>query len=186
MKRVLVLALLALGISGTAHAEFNYNFIQATYGQIDFDDFNVDGDNIGLDASLAITPEFHVFGGADFSDLDFNVDAQAFEAGLGYNAPITPLMDIIARISLQNIDVDTPAGSSDDTGLGVGVGLRINVTDFLELNAGIEYVDWDDSGENTAVTGAALINLSNRFAIGIVAEFDDDVEQYGLAGRLYF
>lgn len=186
MKRVLVLALFALGFAGTANAEFNYNFIQATYGQVDFDDFNVDGDNLGFDASLALTPEFHLFAGADFADLDFNVDATSFEAGVGWNNALTPIVDLVARASFQSVDVETPAGDADDTGLGLGVGLRINATDLLELNVGVEYVDLGDSGDNTSLSGAALFNVSERFAVGFVGEFDDDVELYSIAGRLYF
>ena len=186
MKRVFVLALLALGFSTTANAEFNYNFIQATYGQVDFDDVNVDGDNIGFDASFALTDEFPIFGGLDFADLDFSVDAQSFEAGVGYNTALTPMIDVIAQLSFQSVDVDTNFGDADDTGYGLGVGLRINATDLVEINVGLEHVDLGDGGDNTALTGAALFNVTERVSIGFVGSFDDDVTQYSVAGRWYF
>ncbi|MDX1482485.1 MAG: outer membrane beta-barrel protein [Woeseiaceae bacterium] len=186
MKRVLVFAFALLGIAGTASAEFNYNFVQATYGQIDFDDINVDGDNFGIDLSLAINDEFHLFGGADFSDLDFNVDATSWEAGVGWNNTLTPIVDIVARASFQSIDIDTNFGNADDTGLGIGVGLRAAVTDLLELNGSIEYVDFDDSGDNTTLNAAALFNFTERFSVGLTGSFDDDVELISLAGRIYF
>jgi opacity protein-like surface antigen len=181
-----VLAVITLGYAATANAEFNYNFVQASYGQIDFDDIDVDGDNVGIGLSLAITDEFHLFGGADFSDLDFNIDATAWRAGLGYNTPISEIVDVVAQLSFQSIEIDTGFGSADDTGFGLGVGLRIAATELVEINGGIEYVDLDDSGDNTAFTGAALFNLTERFTIGLVASFDDDVTLYSVAGRVYF
>lgn len=186
MKRLIIPALLALGYADTASAEFNYNFVQATYGQVDFDDFNADGDNFGIGLSLAITDEFHLFGGADFADLDFNVDATSYRAGLGYNTPISEMIDVVAQLSFQKIDVEVGQTSADDTGFGLGVGLRIAATDMIEINAGIEYVNLDDSDDNTALTGAALFNLTERFTVGLVASFDDDVTQVGVAGRVYF
>lgn len=188
MKRVLLLALLSLGIASTANAEFNYNFVQGTYGQIDFDDINVDGDNFGLGLSLAITDEFHLFGNAEFADLDFNIDADAWKAGVGYNTSISPIVDVVAQLSFQSIELDGPGpgGNLDDTGLGVAVFLRFALTDLVELNGGVEHVEFDDFGDNTALTGAALFNLTERFTLGLTASFDDDVEQYSLAGRVYF
>ena len=186
MKRVTALALATLCLAGTANAEFNYNFVQATYGQIDFDDINVDGDNIGFDVSLAITTEFHLFGGADFSDLDFNVDATSWQAGIGYNTAISPIVDIVARASFQSVDVDTGFGSADDTGFGLGVGLRAELTPLFELGAGIEFVDLDDSGDNTALSAEALFNITERVSVGVTGSFDDDVELFSVAGRIYF
>jgi hypothetical protein len=186
MTRELLIAILALGAATTANAEFNYNFVQGTYGQVDFDNPNVDGDNFGLGASLALTDQFHLFGNADFADLDANVDATAWEAGVGYNTSITPIVDVVAQLSFQSVEIDTPFGNADDTGYGLGVLLRVAATDFVELNGGIKYVDFDDSGDNTAFVGAVLFNATDRVSFGLNLSFDDDAEQYGILGRIYF
>jgi len=184
--RVALATALVLGAAGTAQAEFNYNFVQAGYGQVDFDDAGVDGDNLGISLSLALTDEFHVFGGADYADLEAGVDATSWRAGVGYNTAISSVIDVIGQLSFQSVDLDTPVGNADETGFGLGVALRIAATDLVEINAGIEYVDIDVIGENTVLTGAALFNLTERISIGVTGRFDDDVTLYSLAGRLYF
>jgi len=186
MKRAALLAILALGVAGTANAEFNYNFVQVSYGQVDFDDLDVDGDSLGLSGSFALTNEFHLFAGAEFADLDFGVDATAWAAGFGYNTAITPVVDVVAQLSFQSVDVDTPFGSADDTGFGLSVGLRYALTQMVELNAGINYVDLDDSGDTTGRATAALFNVTDKVTLGIAANFDDDADSIGVLGRLYF
>ena len=186
MIRYLLIPILAIGAVNAARAEFNYNFVQASYGEVDFDSPNVDGDNIGLGGSIAMTPAFHLFGNADFADLSNNYDASSWEAGVGYNAAISPIVDIVAQLSYQSVDVDTPFGNADDSGFGVGVLLRVALTDLLELNGGIKYVDLDDSGDSTAFVGAALFNITDRVSLGLNLALDDDAEQYGILGRFYF
>lgn len=184
MRRVLLATLLVLGFAGTANAEFDYTFVQLNYSQIDFD--NGDGDAFGISGSYALTNEFHVFGGAEFSDLDFGVDASVWAAGFGYNTELTPDLDIVAQALLQSVQVDTPFGDGDDSGLGFNLGLRYGLSDLVELNAGINYVNLDDSGDTTAFSAAALFNVTARFTLGINALFDDDADAIGVLGRLYF
>ena len=184
MGRALLFSLLMLGFAAAANAEFNYTFIQANYTQLDLD--GGDGDAIGLSGSYALTNEFHIFGGAEFSDLDFGIDASTWAAGFGYNTSLSPVLDVVAQASLQNVQVDTPFGDWDDTGIGLNVFLRYALTDLVELNGGVNYVNFDDSGSNTGFSGAALFNVTSRFTLGVNVVLDDDVDAFGVIGRLYF
>lgn len=186
MKRSLLFLFVALGLAGTANAEFNYNLVSASYGTVDFDDLDVDGDGFGLAASFAIAENFHVFGGVDTADLDFDVDLTSWSAGMGYNTPISEKVDVIAQLSYENLEVDTPFGDADDDGFGLGVGLRVAASEKVELNGSVTYVDLSDSGDNTALGAGFLFNFTESISAGVQASFDDDVNVYSVTGRIYF
>ncbi len=186
MPRFLILLALLSITAAPAHAEFSYDFVDVFYGQIDFDDADVDGDNIGARVSLSVTDQFHLFGGAAASDLDFGADATTIQAGIGYNTALSPVIDLVAQVSYQRVDLDTPLLNADDDGFGLGVTLRVALTDLVEFNGTIDYVDLDASGDNTSLGGAVLFNLTERFSLGLFGDFDDDASGYSLVGRIYF
>jgi hypothetical protein len=77
------LVLLALACATSAHAkDFDYDYFQLTYGNVEFDDVNVDGDNFGLSGSYALNEDFHVFAGYESAGLDFGIDATTLPRAL--------------------------------------------------------------------------------------------------------
>lgn len=186
MKRSILLLLLAFGFAGNANAEFSYDYVNGSWGQVDFDDLNVDGDGFGIDLSVGIAENFHVFGGVESAGLDFNVDVTRWGAGIGFNTPLSDVMDVIGTLSYEGIQVDTPLGNADDDGFGFGVGLRVAASNLVEIFGGISYVDFSDSGDDTAFDIGALFNATDNFSVGLNGTFDDDVTTIRLAGRFYF
>jgi len=182
------LVLLSLALSASASAkEFDYNYFSLSYGNIEFDDVNVDGDGFGLAGSYAINEDFHVFAGYQAAGLDFGIDVSTLGAGIGYHTSLTPVVDLVASVSYQYIDFDAPGpGDADDNGLGLGVGLRFAASEEIELNAGISYVDFSDSGDDTSFGVGGLYSFTDAFALGLAAEWSDDVTSYTLTGRFYF
>lgn len=186
LRSSLVLLLLTLSVSASAEG-FDYSYLQLDYTNIEFDDINVDGDGFGLSGSFAINPDWHVFGGYQAASLDLGIDATTLGAGIGYNTEMSPVVDMFARLSYQYIEFDIPAfGSVDDNGLGFGVGLRFAASEELELNAGIDYVDFSDSGDDTAFSVGALYDFSDAFSLGLGGSWGSDVSAYTLRGRFYF
>jgi long-subunit fatty acid transport protein len=182
------LAIIALVFSASAGAQgFDYSYVQLGYGTIDFDDINVDGDGFGLSGSYAINPDWHVFAGYEGASLDFGVDATTIGAGFGYNTELSPVVDMFARLSYQYVEVDAGAfGSVDDNGIGFGVGMRFAASDQLEFDAGIDYVDLSDGGDETAFSLGALYNFTDAFSAGLGGSWSDDVSSYTLVGRFHF
>lgn len=180
--------LLLLAFTASANAqEFDYNYFQLSYGNIEFDDVNVDGDGFGLAGSYAVNEDFHVFAGYQAAGLDFGIDATSFGAGLGWHTSLTPVVDLVASVSYQYVELDVPGGgSADDNGLGLGVGLRFAASEQLELDAGISYVDFSDSGDDTGFGVGGLYSFNEAFSLGLSAEWSDDATSYTLAGRFYF
>lgn len=182
------LILLILAFSASASAEgFEYNFFELGYGTTEFDDINVDGDGFGLGGSYAVNNDIHVFGGYQAVGLDFGIDATTLEAGIGYNTELSPVVDAYARLSYQYVELDAPGVSGvDDNGIGLGVGLRFAASESLELNAGINYVDLSDSGDDTSFSVGGLYDFSDLFALGLGGDWSDDASSYTLVGRFYF
>lgn len=186
MRGFLVIAGALLALAGTAKAEFNYSYASLSYGNVDFDDLNVDGDGLGAELSLAIAEEFHLIGRLEASDLDSSVDLTQWSAGVGYNTQLSPVLDVLAQVTYEKIEVDTPLGDVDSDGFGIGVGLRVAVTSLVEINGGVSYVDFDDGGDDTNIDAGALFNFTETISVGVNASFDDDVNVYRLTGRFYF
>ena len=186
LRSGLIIGLFA--VSATASAEgFDYNYFSLGYGNVDFDDINVDGNGFGLEGSYALADDWHVFAGYSDTSLDLNIDATSWNAGIGFNTPISDVVDVVARFSYEYVDFDGPGpGSADDNGFGMLIGLRFAATEELELNAGISYVDLSDSGDDTGFGAGALYNFTDRFAAGLSGNWDDDGSSYTWSARYYF
>ena len=185
LRASIVLFLLAL--SASASAEFDYNYFEFVYANIEFDDIDVDGDGFGIGGSYALNEDIFVFGSYQGADLDFSVDATTFGIGVGYHTAVSEVVDLVASVSYQFVELDIPgAGDEDDDGFGLGVGLRYAASPELELNAGISYVDFGDGGDDTALSAGALYNFTDAFTAGIGGSFSDDTSSVTLIARLYF
>lgn len=187
MFRSALAVLLLVTTASAGAAGFDYNYLQLNYTNIKFDSANVDGDGFGLSGSYAINPDWHVFASYQAAGLDFGVDATLMDAGIGYNTELTPVVDAYARLSYEYAKLDAPGvGSYDDSGLGLGIGLRFAASNDLELNAGIEYVDYGDNSDDTSLTAAALYKFSDAFSLGLGGSWGDDIKAYTMTGRFYF
>ncbi|MDH3430794.1 MAG: porin family protein, partial [Gammaproteobacteria bacterium] len=144
------LIILLLAFAATAGAEdFNYNYVSAGFGTVEFDGVDADGDGFTIGGSFEISDSLHVFAGYESADLDFGADANTWNAGLGYNTSVSDTIDLVAKLSYEYVEIDAPlAGGFDDNGLGLGVGLRFAASETVELNAGIDYVDYSDGGDD--------------------------------------
>lgn len=181
------LLIILLALTANASAEFDYNFFEFTYADIEFDDINVDGDALGIGGSYELNEDIYVFGAYQDADLDFSVDVTSFGIGVGYHTPLSGVVDLVANVSYQWVEVDVPGfGDEDEDGFGLGVGVRFAATSEVELNAGIGYVDLGDGGDDTTLSVGALYNFTDAFTAGIGGNFGDDVSSIALIGRLYF
>jgi hypothetical protein len=174
--------------SATAAAEgISYNFIQGSYGQVEFDDLDVDGDGFGVEGSVALTERFHLFGGYTTADMDFGIDLNQLEAGLGFNSPLSDTVDLVASVAYVSAEVDAAGfGSVDDSGFGLGIGLRGMLTPAFEANGEIQYVDFGDGGDDTGFGAGFLYSFTDQFAAGASGDWSDDFSSYQLNARFLF
>lgn len=186
-----ILLVILFAFSGAAFADdFNYNQVTVSYGQIDIDDTDLDGDVIRLNGSVAVSESFHVFAGYGVGEVDdafTSGDIDQWSLGLGYNSALSESVDFVAGLSYEYLDVaQTGFPGTDDSGFGLSVGLRMAASENFEVNAGISYIDYSDFGDNTAFSGGLLYGFTENFSLGVNARVDDDFTEYSIGGRFYF
>jgi hypothetical protein len=183
LRSVLFLALFAFSASASAQG-FDYNFLSVGYERVDLDagGVDIDGDGFGVEGSFEISESFFLFGGYTAAELESTVDVDFLSAGVGWHTPLSEQMDFVAGFSYENVDTDF----GDEDGYGVNVGLRYQATDAVELNGGINYIDYGNDGDDTAFGLRVLVGVTDNIDVGLSGEWGDDVSSYGISGRFYF
>jgi hypothetical protein len=177
-------AVLLLAAAGPASADFDYNYGELRYvdTEIDVGPADFEGDGFRIGGGLELTPAVHLFG--NFQTLDFNagVDASAFEIGGGYAMPLASGSDLVGRLSY----IDGEVEDADDSGFGFSAGVRHMFRPQFEGRAFVNYVDLDESGEETSFELAGDYFLNEEIALGASLELGDDTTTWTLGGRWYF
>ncbi len=182
-----LISLLALAAPAMADG-LSYNYLEAGYLEVDVDDsfIDVDGDGFSIGGSFEVGDSTYVFADYASADLDLGVDLDQLRVGVGLHGPIGDNVDLFGTLSYISVEASALGISVDDDGFGASVGVRALISDALELSASLNYDDLSDSGDDTTVGGAAWFNLSDNFALGVQADFGDDISTYGVGARVYF
>lgn len=187
-QTVVILCLPALAAAGTATAaELDYNFGELRYVETELNagDIDVDGDGFEIGGSLELARSVHIFG--NFQTYDFGgLDASAFEVGGGYAVPLNNGADLVGRLSYIDGEIDAGPGDFDDSGFGFSAGLRNMFHPQIEGRAFINYVDRDETGEETSIELAGDYFLNEEIALGASLELGDDVTTWSLGARWFF
>lgn len=174
MKRsVLVLGLAAAIPFAAAHAAqgISYNYVEGGYAATNSD---LDADGFGVNASVAVHPNFHVFGAYSNQDIDHTSrDFDQWRIGVGYNHEISPNADLVTRIAYEKFDAGRVLGQRiDEDGYSVEVGLRGALGPNFEGTANVGYEDYG-SGYDSDFYGR----------LGAVVKFNPN---WGLSGDVKF
>jgi hypothetical protein len=194
------LLVILFAFSSLAFADdFKYSSVSVGYSDLEMDsDFGVEkleGDLLGINGSVAIGESFFAFAGYGKGDVDivdpvFGVvasgDMDQANAGLGFHMPMSESVDFVASLSYEYLELSEQGVSIDDNGLGAGIGLRFAATDQIELNGGIDYVDYGDFGDRTSFDAKFLYNFTDSFTVSAGGKWGDDVTEYTVAGMFYF
>ncbi len=145
------------GMVGIANAsDFNYNYVEGTYQDIDAD--GIDGETYQIAGSYELTPSVNILAEYKDGQLDTafrgrDVEFDQSAIGVGFHTGVTNRTDFTANIKVVDLNSDM---AGDDTGYGVGVGVRHMVTNKVEVGTKIDYVDVNDVGDTT-------LNVNSRF-----------------------
>ena len=157
-------------------ANFDYNYIQGAYESIDLD--GPDADVFRLSASYELTPQLNFIAEYATGDIDNpagggDLDFEEVAIGLGYHTEISTSTDFTANIKVIDQDTDL---AGDDTGYGVGIGLRHKLIDNIEVNANIDFVDVNDN-EDTSLNVGARYYFNDALSAGLnFSTSSDDVD----------
>lgn len=183
------IAIPLLMLAGPAAAEgLSYDYIEGWYQDVELDasGTDIDGDGFGIGGSVEFADSWRLFASYGTNDFDFGVDQDAYSVGVGFFTPVGNNVDFVADVAYVSVEFDSILGSGDDDGFGLSAGFRGMVSDAVELAGGVNYVDLDDSGDDTSFEIEGWYYFSPQFAVGLGAEFGDDVTSYGINGRVYF
>lgn len=188
MKKTLIAGTLALVFATCAQAQdgppadgLDYDYLE---GGLLFGDYNgPDSLGLGLRGSYRLPrlPRLRLLAGVAVHDLD-DPDGEAYDILLGAGAiiPLQPrLTDAVVDFALLHsaYDLDPPGARSiddDDTGLRLAGYVRHRLTEALQLEGGLNYVDLfddDDLGLNLGL----YYEIAPRAALSL--RFDDEADR---------
>ena len=178
MKRsLLALTLLAaLPFAASAAEGVSYNHVQGGYTATNGDG-NADADGFGIDGSVAVHPNFHLFGGYSNQEIDdTNIDFDQWKFGVGYNYEIAPKADLVTRIAYEKFD----AGSGFDLdGYSAEVGVRGALTSNFEGYAMAGYEDFEELDGDFYGRVGALVKFNENWGVnGDVKFADGDTQRF--------
>ena len=183
------LVALAVSVSAPVLADdgMSYNFIEGSYIDTEIDDgLDVDGDGFGLSGSVELGSNYFLTASYSTQDFDFGIDLDQKSIGFGGYMPLSDSIDLVGSLSYVDAEIDSRFGGADDDGFGLGVGLRAQVAPNVELEGGINYVDLDDSGDDTSLALGGRYYFTEAFALGAGVSFGDDVTSWNLGARFEF
>ena len=182
-RAVSALATIALALPGAALAEFSYNFLEGSFVDVEIDDSSVDGDGIRLEGSTQVGDTFFVSAEYEDYDFDFDIDGNVFELGGGYFHTMSPDLDFVATGQFVQVEVE----DQDDDGLGIGGGIRARLADSLEVDAMLNWVDFDDIGSDTYVDLRGRYYFNDQFAVSLNFDIGSDTfDAMGIGVRYNF
>lgn len=182
MKRsLLALSLLAaLPFAASAAEGVSYNYVQGGYVATNGDG-NADADGFGIDGSVAVHPNFHIFGGYSQQEIDnTNIDVDQWKLGVGYNYEIAPKADLVTRIAYEKYD----AGSGFDfDGYSAEVGVRGALGTKVEGYAMAGYENLQDLDSNYYGRLGAQVKFNQNWGLNGDVKFADGDTQWFVGPR---
>ena len=167
VSSIMLAAVSFSGITTTARAaDFNYNLVEGSYESTDFD--GPDADIYRLSGSYALNPQLNVLGEYAKGDVDnplagSDLDLEEFAVGVEFHTGIASGTDLTANAKIVNQDVDV---AGDDTGYGIGIGVRHWLMDKVEVDANIDYIDVHENDDTRLKVGARYY-LNEAISAGV-------------------
>jgi hypothetical protein len=174
-------ALVAAFVPGVVLADMNYTNFEIDYLDLDADS-GVNGDGFQIGGSWELNDQFHLFGSWQDQSFDGGFDGNTLEVGAGWSHGFTDTLDFVGTLSL----LDTEIEDFSDDGLALGGGIRSRLGESFELDAGLKYVDLDESGDDTGITVGARYYFNDSMALGASLDSYDNADTLRLGFRWEF
>jgi hypothetical protein len=183
----LIAAIAALPLAASAE-QMSYTYVDLGYINTELDDgaFDVDGDGFALRGLLQVHENFFVFAEHENIGYDFDVDGTSWHVGGGGRWPLSESLDVVGRLGFVKAEVEVGQFDADDDGFALGARLRGAVAPRFELEGGIDYVNLDDSGDDTSLVLEGRYFFLPQLAGGLLLGFNSDATTIGVGARYTF
>ena len=177
---LLALGLLAaLPFAASAADGLSYNYVEGGY--VNTDAKGGDADGFGIKGSVAVAPNFHIFGDYTNQETDFgNVDVDQWRLGVGYNYGVAPNTDLLARVAYQRFDLQHLPTLN---GYSAEVGVRTAFTSNFEGHAFAGYEDFGDGADDFYGRLGAQVKFNPNWGISGDVKFADGDTQWFVGPR---
>jgi opacity protein-like surface antigen len=175
-----LLCLPAAGFAQFSYTSAEFNYVDV---EVDVGPFNVDGDGFSLGGTYTVAETFFIGGSYEDYDLDFGVDGEVLRIGGGYFHPLDEDLDFVATLHFLDVEVSAGNQSADDDGIALAGGIRAQLTEEIQVDALLEYVDMDAGDSDTGIDLRGRYYLSPEFAIQVRATFGTDFETLSIGVR---
>ncbi len=165
---------------------FNYTWAQFAYSDVTVDNTggDFDGDAWTLSGAVELTDAIFVFGGYEYGDYDFNLETDTYQIGLGLDFPVGRKADLVFGLGYVDVSADLPGfGSIDDDGFTALGGVRAEVAPSFQVEAGLEYVDLSDGGDDTGFYAGGRYYFTPAWAVGLGYSSGDDSDAWTVSLR---
>jgi hypothetical protein len=182
MKRIALFgAILALCAPSALLADMNYTSLEINYLDLDGDG-GVSGDGFEFGGSWELNDQFHLFGSWQDQGFDGGIDGEVIELGGGWSHGFSDTLDFVGTLSYLDVDYDV----GGDDGLALGGGVRSRLGDSFELEAGLKWVDFDESGSDTGISVGGRYYFNDAMALGASLDSNDNADTLRLGFRWEF
>ena len=186
MKMLFLFAgLLVHGIAIAQPAGQQQAGLSYTYAELRFVDVDTSGgDGLRLNGSYELENNWLIVGGLTALDFNNNVDVTTVELGGGYVWHYSSDFDLVSTLRYVQADIDTPGGSSDDSGFAFSGGARGLLTPQFEVRGSVNYINLDNSDTYLEIAGDYY--FTEQFAAGVSLEFAGDSDVFTIGARWLF
>ena len=172
--------LAALPFAASAADGLSYNFVQGNYVRTNTDAGDADG--WGLNGSVAVHPNVHLFGNYTSQNVDgVNADFDQWRVGAGYNKSFSPKADFVANVAYDKYDA---GGGLDFDGYSAEAGVRGVLASQLEGYALLGYEDGNDLDGNAYGRLGATVKFNQTWGVNADVKLVDGDTQYFIGPRI--
>jgi opacity protein-like surface antigen len=173
-------------LPGAAFADMSYSNVELKYVDVELDDFSADGDGFEIAGSYGVSDKVFLLGRWQDQSFDFGIDGTEFEFGAGLHHALSDDVDFVGTLSYLDNEIDTAFGDFSDDGLGLGAGVRAQLGDSFQLDASLQYVDYDEAGSDTGLKVGGRYYFNDVMALSFGIDDADETDTFHMGFRWEF
>jgi opacity protein-like surface antigen len=183
-----VVLTLAPVASFAADNEMSYSNVELKYLSLSLNDstFNVNGDGFAVSGAYEVGSKVFLLGEWQDQSYDFGVDGRQYELGVGFHHGISSTVDFVGTLSYIDSKASAGSISASDNGFGLGGGIRARLSKEFEIDAGLKYVDFDNSGSDTGLAANGRWYFKKTMALSFGIDSTDNVDIWHVGFRAEF